>query len=93
MEFLHSCQGKSSERSLIKEMCDLLNISKSRTTLYHAMGNGQCERFNRTLLDYVRHSKKRYDTKVSGAALKVGDHVRKTYLEQGRHKIDNKWEK
>ena len=38
-------------------------------------------------------AKKRYDAKVRGAVLSVGDHVlvRKTHS-TGRHKIENKWE-
>ena len=51
---VHSDQGRNFQSDLFTAFCKLLEISKTRTTPYHPSGNGQCEVFNRTILQMVR---------------------------------------
>jgi hypothetical protein len=47
-------QWRNFKSTLLRAMCDLLHIHKSRTTPYHPSANGEVERCNRTLMAAVR---------------------------------------
>ena len=65
---IHSDQGANFESKLIKELCNITGMAKSRTTSYHPMGNGLTERYNRTLLGMLGtlepHQKKNWKAYV-----------------------------
>ena len=46
---IHSDQGANLCSEVIQTMCKLLGMGRTRTSAYHPQGNGQVERFNRTL--------------------------------------------
>ena len=47
--YLHSDQGANLTSNLMAAVCKHLGIAQTRTSAYHPQGNGQVERFNRTL--------------------------------------------
>ena len=53
---LHSDQGQQFESDVMKEVCQLPQISKTRMTPYHPQSDGLVERFNRTLISMLATS-------------------------------------
>ena len=52
-EKILSDQGKNFESSLIAELCKLTGVKKLRMTPYRPQTNGQCEKFNLTLINMI----------------------------------------
>ena len=46
-------QGCNFESQLVADLCELMGVQKIWTTLYHPQTNGQCERFNSTLINML----------------------------------------
>ena len=68
---IHSDQGQTFESNLIKELCSIAEVEKSRTTPYHAMGNGQIERFINTIAN-VRNARRIPEERLEGACANFG---------------------
>ena len=56
---IHSDQGANLTSEIIQHMCSIFGMERTRTTAYHAQGNGLVERFNRTLKEMLARSLKR----------------------------------
>ena len=92
---IHSDMGANFESKLIRKLCDIAGIQKTRTTPYHPMGNGMVERFNKTLLNMLgtlqEHQKSDWKAHVStlthayNAAIHDSTGFSPYYLMFGRH--------
>ena len=51
---IHSDQGRNYESAIFSELCQLLEIRKTRTSPGQPSCNGQVERFNRTLVSMIK---------------------------------------
>lgn len=82
---LHSDQGTNFESNLIKEICKLLDIQKTRTTPYHPQSDGMIERHNRTLLSslsmMVKKNQKDWDEQLPFAMMAYRSSVHETTQE------------
>uniref|UniRef100_A0A8B9J7P3 Gypsy retrotransposon integrase-like protein 1 n=1 Tax=Astyanax mexicanus TaxID=7994 RepID=A0A8B9J7P3_ASTMX len=52
-EAIHTDQGRQFDSDLMKQLCSMLRIEKTRTSPYHAQSDGMVERLNRTLKDQL----------------------------------------
>ncbi|CAC5379690.1 unnamed protein product [Mytilus coruscus] len=60
---IHTDQGKNIDGNVIRQLCELLEITKTRTTAFQPASNGQVELYNRTLAQMIRcFNKKRQDS-------------------------------
>jgi transposase InsO family protein len=50
---LHTDQGTNFESILMKNICEHLEVEKTRTTPYHPQGNAQVERYNQSIMTIV----------------------------------------
>ena len=46
-------QGQNFESQLVADLCELMGMWKIQTSPYHPQTNGQCERFNSTLINML----------------------------------------
>ena len=65
---IHTDQGRQFESKLFQELCQVLEIDKTRTTGFHPQSDGLVERFNRTLENmlskFVSESQRDWDAFV-----------------------------
>ena len=72
-EVLHTDRGADFESKLMKEVCAVLGVKKTRTTPYHPQSDGLVERYNRTLIEmlkpYVNKNHRDWDECLAGVLM------------------------
>ena len=67
-EAIHTDQGRQFESRLMQDLCERLNIRKSRSTPYHPQGAGLVERVNRVIKEqlarYIAHQQGDWDAHI-----------------------------
>ena len=70
---LHSDQGSNFCSNVVQCVCEMLGVDRTHTTAYHPQGNGQVERFNRTveamLAKVVKENQKDWDSHIPSVLL------------------------
>ena len=50
---IHSDKGANFKSNVMKQLCQLLGMKKTRTTAYHPQSDGLVERMNKTLMEAI----------------------------------------
>ena len=79
---IHHDQGKEFNNALFTRLHQLSGIKSSKTTVYHPMGDGQCERMNRTIIGMLKtleeNEKSRWNTHLAKLAFAYNSTVHKS---------------
>lgn len=79
---VHTDQGSQFESQLFSQLCEILCISKTRTTAFHPRSDGMVERLNRTIKDmiskYVNLPQTNWDKCIDAMSMAYNTYVHET---------------
>lgn len=79
---IHTDQGSQFESQLFSQLCEILCISKTRTTAFHPRSDGMVERLNRTIkemiLKYVKLPQTNLDKYIDAISMAYNTSVHET---------------
>ncbi|VDI42665.1 Hypothetical predicted protein [Mytilus galloprovincialis] len=87
---IHSDQGRQYESAVFRELCQLLEINKTRTTPLHPRSDGMIERVNRTVNDilskYIKKHQKDWDEHLDY----IDDNEEENFISEYVNKLEQK---